>query len=132
MSQAEELDKIERALKDAELKIKSVEANLEKLDNEVETLTPLKSELHKNIEFHKKDGIIPLAHEYRKTRSELSKTTARLILLNSERSKTAEALRTIQEVIEKLKSEQVKVLNAYETNVLSVIFGGRRRKKPRE
>lgn len=129
MGKLEELDKLNRAIQDVDLRLKSIQANIDKIDNEINILVPQKNELKKNIEFHKSSGTIPLAHEFKKSRAELSKVTARLILITFDRSKAAQACKEIDNILEKFKRDQAKLLKTNENNVLRVIFGGYRGKK---
>lgn len=129
MSKIEELDKLDRAIKDAEIRLKSIESNIEQIDKEIAVLSPRKTELEQNIEFHKKANTVPIAHEYKKSKSELSKTKARLILITSDRKKAAQAVKDIQEIIEKFKRDYAELLKTSENNVLKVMFGAKRGKR---
>lgn len=129
MNKIEELDKLDRAIKDADVRLKSIQANIEQIDKEIAVLSPRKSELEQNIEFHKREGTIPLAHEYKKAKSELSKVTARLIFIKSDHSKAHEACKQIEEIMEKFRKDHNELLKTSENNILRVIFGGKRGKK---
>ena len=129
MNKIEELDKIARELANSEISLKSIQCNIEQLDKEISVLNPRKLELEQNLEFHKKAGTIPIAHEYKKAKSELSKTKARLILINSDRKKSYEACKQIEEIIDKFKRDRMELMKTNENNVLRVLFGGNRGKK---
>lgn len=129
MNKNEELDKLDCAIKDCEIKLKSVQSNIEQIDKEIDALRPRQAELEQNIEFHKKSNTVPLAQEYKKAKNELSKTKARLILITSDRKKSDEACKQIQQVIEKFKRDYSNLIATSENNVLRVLFGGRRGKK---
>lgn len=129
MSKIDELDKIYRAIKNSEISLKAIQDNIEVISKEIESLSPRQKELEKNIEFHKKSGTVPLAHEYKKAKTELSKIKARLILINFDQKKSIEACQTIETVIEKLKREHMELEKTGENNVLRVLFGGFRGKK---
>ena len=123
MSKIEQLDKLSKAIADADIRLKSIQMNIEKIQAEVSVLSPKKNELKQNIDFHKKEGTIPLAHEFKKARAELSKTTARLILLTSDLKKSQEACQQIAEIIEKFKNDHAALLKTSENNVLRPKFG---------
>lgn len=129
MSKIEELDKLDRAIKDAEVRLKSIQASVEQLDKEINLLTPRKNELEQNISFHKKQGSIPIAHEYKKARSELSKTKARLILVTADRGRAWQACKEVEEIIEKFKRDHSDLQKSNENNVLTGSFGGKRGKR---
>jgi chromosome segregation ATPase len=128
VSKIEELDKLDKAIKDAEIRLKSVQANVEMIDKEISVLEPRQKELEQNIEFHKKSGTVPIAYEYKKTKSELSKIKARLILIVFDRKKSIQACGTIEDVINKFKRDHMELLKTSENNVLRVLFGGYRGK----
>ena len=128
MNRIEELDKLDRAIKDADIKLKSIQNNIEQIDKEIAVLAPRKLELEKNIEFHKRSSTIPIAHEYKKTKAELSKVTARMIFIGAEYGKSVKACRQIEEIIDKFKRDHYELLKTNENNVLRVIFGGKRGK----
>jgi chromosome segregation ATPase len=126
LSKLEELDRLERALSDAEIGLKSILLNLEKIDNEIAILVQRKNELTQNIEFHKKEDVVPIAQEYRKSKEELAKIIARLILLNSDRNKSQSAIKTTESIIEKFKRDHMELLKTGDNNVLRPAFGGKR------
>lgn len=129
MNKMEELDKLDRAIKDADIRLKSIQANIEKIDKEISVLSPRKLELEQNIEFHKKAGTIPIAHEYKSAKAELSKTTARLILITADRKKSKEACEQIENIIEKFKKDHEDLSLIGQNNVLRILFGAKRGKK---
>lgn len=129
MNKIEELDKLSRAIADCDIKFKSIQANIEQIDKEIDVLTPRKGELEQNIEFHKKANTVPIVHEHKKVKAELSKVKTRLILIVSDRKKSIDACKQIEEIIEKLKRDHAALSNINENNVLTIPFGGKRGKK---
>jgi flagellar biosynthesis chaperone FliJ len=69
MSKIDELDKLDKTLKDAELHLKSIESTMEKIDKELVSLSARKTELENNMAFHKKENTIPIVNEYRKSKT---------------------------------------------------------------
>lgn len=129
MNQIEQLDAIDRAIKDAELRLKSIEEAVEKIDKEISILAPRKNELEQNLEFHKNPNVIPIAHEYKKSKAELSKIKARLILLSSDQKRVNHSHDETKKAIEKLKKNYSEISSASQNNVLKVLFGALRGKK---
>lgn len=124
MNKVEKLDQLDRAIKDCEIKLKSVQTNIENIDKEISVLSPRKAELEQNIRFHKKEGTVSIAHEFKKVRGELSKTKARLILITADRKKAIVAYQQIQDIVDKFKNDHMALLKTSENNVLRVLFGG--------
>ncbi|HEY5234907.1 MAG TPA: hypothetical protein VIJ14_01915, partial [Rhabdochlamydiaceae bacterium] len=91
MNRMEQSDKLLKAIADADIRLKSIQAAIEGIDKEISVLAPRKSELEKNLEFHKKSGTVPLAHEYKKSKAEFTKIKTRLNLITSDRLKAIDA-----------------------------------------
>ena len=100
MNKLDEIDKLDKALKDADIRLKSIQAAIEGIDKEVSVLAPRKSELEKNLEFHKKSGTVPLAHEYKKSKAEFTKIKTRLNSITSDRLKAIDACKQVEEIID--------------------------------
>lgn len=129
MNRAEELDKTDKAIKDAEKTSQSIRTNIDNISKEIAILTQQKAELQENLEFHKRAGIIPIAHEYGKTKKELTKVVNRLNLIISDHTKAVHGLDSTQEIIVKLKRDYMRLLNSNEDNVVRGLFGAKRGKK---
>jgi hypothetical protein len=99
------------------------------LDKEINTLYPKKNELEQNIGFHKRSGTIPLASEYKKSKTELSQVQARLNIITSERNRAYDASRSVQKILDKFKRDHAALLRGNENNVLRVLFGRKRGKR---
>lgn len=125
----DELDKLDKAIKDCEVKLKSIRTAIDQSDKEISILSPRKNELEQNIEFHKKAEIVPIAQEYKKAKAELSKTKARLILITSDQKKAIQACKDIEEIIAKFRSDYIQLLKTGENNILTPNFGGSRGKR---
>ena len=126
MGLLDEKDKLKRAIDDAEIRLKSIEANVEQLGKEIDVLSHRKNELEQNIEFHKKDDVISIAQEYKKSKDELAKTKARLKLIVPDLAKSKQAVKDVAEIINKFKKDHMELSKTNEDNVLRPIFGGKR------
>ena len=124
-----ELDKLTRALKDADISLFSVKARIEQLDKEIAVLVPRKNELEQNIEFLKKQDTIPLAQEFRKSKAELAKTVSRLSIIVSERVRVFQASLDIEAAIARFKRDHAQLIIGSENNILKIDFGGKRGKR---
>ena len=124
MSRIVELDMLNRAIKDAEIRLGSVKSAVEQIDKEIASLTPRKEELERNLEFLKQSTTIPLAQEFKRTRAELSKTRIRLANITSDRTKANDAIIAITEIIAKFKKDYEEMIIKSENNILRGSFGG--------
>jgi chromosome segregation ATPase len=129
MSKLIQLDQLDRAIKDAEFRLKSVQDNIEKIYKEINTLEPRKTELENNLKFHKQSNTIPLAHEYRKAKIELNQVKSRLNLINLDQKRAIQACIDIEAIIEKFKRDRDQLLKTSDNNILRPRFGSTRGKK---
>ena len=125
MTKIEEMDKLDKDIKNADISLKSIQCHIEQVDKEISALGPRKHDLEQNIEFHKMSGTVPLAHEYKKAKKELLQIKARLIMITNDRRKAKEACSDIELIIERYKREYAKLLESGDNNVVRVRFGGR-------
>ncbi len=129
MTLIQELDLLNRAIKDNDIRLYSIKAGIDQLDKEIAVLTPRKKELEQNLEFLKKQETIPLAQEFKKTKAELSKTVSRLNTITADRAKAHQAALTAEQIIAKFKRDHANLVISSENNILKGNFGGRRGKK---
>jgi hypothetical protein len=54
VSKIVELDKLTKAIADADIRLKSIQTNIENIDKEISVLSPRKIELEQNLDFHKR------------------------------------------------------------------------------
>jgi chromosome segregation ATPase len=129
MSKLIELDKLDRVIKDSKIRLGSIKTNVELLDKEINALEPRRFELERSIGFLKQQETIPLAHEYRKIKSELTKTVARLKIITVDRNKAHQAALDVEKIIEKFQRDYQKLAISGENNILKPNFGGNNGKK---
>lgn len=122
MGHLQELDKLSRATSDAEIRLKSIYAALDKLQHEISVLTPLELQLQENITFLKRAETIPILNEYRKVKQELIKTKTRLNLIATDRDRTMQACIDVEQIIERFKKDYYKLLVSGENNLLKGKF----------
>jgi chromosome segregation ATPase len=129
MNKLDELDKLDRAIKDSSIRLKSIQSAIEQIDKEIAILQPRKNELEQNIEFLKKKDTIPIAQEYKKSKAELTKVKTRLTAITGDRCKADDACHQIEEIIEKFKKDHARLIISSDDNILEGKFGVRRGKK---
>lgn len=126
MNKKEELEKLEKAIKDGEIRLNTIKNNVDILDKEINTLTHLEVQLEANLKCLKKKNIVAMASEFKKAKEDLKKTRVRMIVAKNEREDFKKATEATNYVIAKAKEDIEKVKNFGENNVLYAIF---RRKK---
>ena len=118
-----ELDKIDRLIKDSEIRLKSIELSVAKTEHEIGILKPLQEQLEQNLAFLKSSNAVPIAHEFRKVKQELIKTKARLSMILLDRCKAAEAVEEVKRAIDEMRRKYRELATANLNNVLIGKFG---------
>ena len=122
MGKQEELEKHDRAVKDGEIRLRTVKTNIEVLNREIETLSALEMQLEENVRCLKKKNIVAIAAEFKKAKADLTKTKVRLLALQNDREHFKKSIANLESVMEKSKEEIVKLKNG-DNNVLRGKFG---------
>ena len=129
MNKLQELDRLNRLIQDTEIRLKAIKTAIELIDKEISVLSPQLLQLEQNLEFLKKNNTIPIAHEFKKTKSEMLKTKTRLGLISADKIKADKALIDTEIVIEKFRTDYQKTLLSSENNVLQGNFGRKNGKR---
>jgi chromosome segregation ATPase len=120
-----ELEKADRIIKDTEIKLNTIKSSLTVVDNELQQLILLETELEDNLKFLKKKNIIALAQEYKKAKEDLNKTKNRLAMLRIDSGNMKRALRDCEVFLQKAKESYVKLLKGKD-NVIRGKFGSKK------
>lgn len=123
MSKQVELEKLDRAIKDGQIRLGTVKNNLDLLDREIATLTELQSELEANVKCLKQKNIVAIATEFKKSKEDLKKTKLRLTLATAERDDFKRALEFTHKVIKDSQEAIERIKKSGENNVLHANFG---------
>lgn len=123
MSNLIELDKIDRLIKDSEIRLKSIELSVQKIDHEISVLIPLQNQLEQNLQYLKSSNAVPIAQEYKRAKQELTKTKTRIAMISSDRSKAQDAVREVIRAIAEMKRQYMKLINLSTNNVIQGKFG---------
>lgn len=123
MNRKEELEYADRAIKDAEQRLRSVKNSLDAVEKEFDTLTNLKKELEANVKFLKKKNIIALAAEFKKAKEDLAKTKSRLSLISKDRDNIRKIFHDMELAIYNAKQAYNERLQEIDNNVIRGNFG---------
>lgn len=121
MSKQIELEKLDRTVKDGEIRLRTVKTQMESLTREIDVLKDVQNQLIENIKFLKKKQIIAMAGEYKKAKEDLAKTVIRLITLQNDREHFRKAAVLVEEVMQKALDDIDKLKNT--NNVVQGVFG---------
>ena len=126
MNKLEELTRLDRLIKDAELRLNTYKIQIEAIQKEIDFLEKLEIQLQGNINYLKENKIVALATEYKKAKEDLKKTKVRLGFLKSDRLTNEKARKDVIETLEKSKKAYDKLNKENENNVLQGKFGKKR------
>lgn len=118
MSRSDELAKIDRAIKDAEIRIRTVQTSLVALSKEISEVTALEYTLLENLKCLKKKQVIAIASEYKKAKEELRKAQLRLTMLNNDKEHYMKSLKDAENFLNLAKADYIRMSNLMEKNVL--------------
>lgn len=121
MSKQIELEKLDRTIKDGNIRLQTVNAQMHTLNKDIEALSELQDRLIDNIRFLKKKQIIAMAGEYKKAKEDLAKTVIRLISLQNDREHFRKAIAHVQQVMHEAEETIVKLKSI--NNVVHGDFG---------
>lgn len=123
MSRQQELDRLDRAIKDADIRLKSIKNSLEVIDKEINQLTVLEVDLEQNLTILKQKRIIAMAAEYRKAKLELERSKSRLAMLKVNRNNAQAAFDEMDKFLLESREAYAKILKEANNNVLKGKFG---------
>lgn len=126
VNRSEDLVKLDQVIKDAEKRIKTIQANIDALNKELNTLATFEKTLEENIRCLKKNQIIAIAQEFKKTKEELKKTRSRVIMLTNDKEHYIRSSKEVHSLIKKTKEDIQRMEKIGDSNVLP--FKSRRKK----
>jgi prefoldin subunit 5 len=124
MGKQEEFERLDRTLKDTEVRIRTIQSHTATLDKELSTFISLETTLKENIKCLKTNQIVAIVQEFKKSKEELKRTQARIQVLKSDRSIFCRDIKALQVILETVKLDLEK-LKKSENNVL-VFIGGKK------
>jgi chromosome segregation ATPase len=123
MSKQIELEELDRAIKDANIRSGTIRINIEVLDSDISAMEVLEKTLEENIQVLKQKKIVAIAEDYRKAKEDLAKTRVRLITLKNEREDYRKALNNVHQNIKDSAEAIEKIKRDGDNNVLRANFG---------
>lgn len=128
MGKQDDLTKLYRTIKDAEVRLNVLSLNMATIQKEVNFLVNMEAQLEENVMYLKSIKIIALATEYKRTKEDLKKTKTRLSHLRTDMASNQKASKDLEALLEKYKENYDKLSKDSENNVLHGKFGKSRGK----
>jgi chromosome segregation ATPase len=119
MGRVDDLSKIDRSIKDAEIRIRTVQINLDALDKEIYKVLDLEKILRENVKCLKSQKIIAIAQEFKKAKEDLKKSQSRLLILKNDQERFKKALKDAETFIKQATKDYEKLQKSGENNVLN-------------
>ena len=124
MGRTQDLERAERAIKDAEIRLNTISTQLNLLEMDVAKFSHIKNVLESNITSLKKKKVIALAEQYRKAKNDLAKANAYLNVSENNRNAMVRIKEEATANLEKYKREYEELVDKFENNVIYGNFGG--------
>jgi chromosome segregation ATPase len=118
VSHTEDLKKIDRVIKDAEIRIKTMKTSIDAIDKELISISVFRQTLEDNVKCLKTNKVIALATEYKKAKEELKRTKFRIGSLENDRKHFASVLKEAEILLRKSKEDIEKLNSVGDNNVL--------------
>lgn len=123
MDKKVELELADRAIKDAEIRLRTIRLHLEALEKEIDALSTLETQLEENFKYLKKNKVIALASEFKRTKEELHKVKSLLIMRRNDRDAHRKACKGADDFLISCKERYDRLIKQGENNVIQGTFG---------
>lgn len=122
MSFLDELEELNKRIKDVEYKVQSMKIGIEKAEREFALLLSLEMTLIENIKNLKDLYLIVTVGEFKRAKSDLDKTKRRLGILRIEIDSLIHSKKRVEDFLDSLRKDYRHTLNASYDNVVKIDF----------
>jgi septation ring formation regulator EzrA len=123
LSRQNDLENLGRIIKNGEIRIRTININIDSITKDINKLSEVESELMDNIRFLKQTKIVAMAGEYKRAKEDLARTVIRLVTLINDRENFKKAIKNVEELMAKSQIEIDKIIEEGNKNVLRGTFG---------
>lgn len=123
MDKSAEVASAEALVREAEIRLHGIQYHLRISEKEVETLVALQSQLEENLSILKKQKIIALAQEYKRSKEELAKTKNLLVLARNSKAQYVASQKEADRYLVRCRETYENILARSENNVVFGLFG---------
>lgn len=123
MSKLDDLTKIDRTIKDCDLRLKTIKANMEALEREIDSLSTKEIQISENLQFLKSKNVkgAIIALEFKDIKVELSRIKHMLSVRKNEMENYRKAFRDTEDLLTASALEYAALNN--QNNVIQGKFG---------
>jgi uncharacterized protein YoxC len=119
VGRTDDITKIDRAIKETEARLKTLQINIDALDLEIKKFLDFENTLLENVKILKTKRVIAIAQEFKKSKEELKRVKGRLVVLRNDREHFNKVFQDTDDVLKGMQSQLQKILTDGENNVLS-------------
>lgn len=123
MSKQVELETLDRAIKDGQIRLCTLQSNIDVLNGKINKLCEIERQIEENVACLKKNKIVAIASEFKKVKEELVKTKRMLIVARNEREDTKKAMDNVNRMINDSREAIENIKRSGENNVVHGNFG---------
>jgi chromosome segregation ATPase len=117
-TRTEELSKLDNAIKEAEVRMRTINASLDALDKEITILCDLEKTLKENVKCLKEKRVVAIAKEFRKAKDDLKRTQIKITSLKNDREHFSKANKEMDAFLKQTKRDIDRLKESLENNVL--------------
>ena len=118
MGKQEDVDKLDRLVRDIEIRLHTIKMSIDSLTKEIDILAELEIQLDQNVKCLKKKNVIAIAAEFKKSKDDLARAKARSIILKNDREHFRKNSAEMDAMAKKTKEELKKLQKIGQNNVL--------------
>ena len=118
MSLKEELKNLDRIIRDADIRSRTLKASIELIDKELINIAELKNALEENVKCLKTNKVIALAAEYKKAKEDLKRVKFRVDALGKDKIHFISVLKEVEALSKQSTLSFNKIKNIGDSNVL--------------
>jgi len=119
MGKAEDLTKIDRSIKDTEIRINTVQASVDAIEKEMLNLSTLEKAVEENLKCLKERKIIAIAQEYKKAKEEVKRIQIKIIALRNDKEHYGKMIKDMQLFLKQARREYERLEKYNDNNVLN-------------
>ena len=118
-----ELERADKALREASIRCDTIKVHLSHLEREIAEMIAVETTIEQNISILKNSSVIALVSEYKKAREDLTKAKNRLVFLRIDRNNHYHALTKAEKILHECKEKLVQLMTIPIGKVIQGNFG---------
>lgn len=118
MGRTDELEKVEKTIKETEARLKTLKTNLDAIDLEIKKIATFERTLVFNVKMLKTRQVVAIAKEFKNSKEELKKVKARLLVLRNDKEHFSNVFKDVHDFLKSTRTQHSKIVQDGENNVI--------------